>query len=163
MQARHLGMHVTGLRHGPAEHEHCDVTRTIAALDEVLPATDILLLACPLTPATTNLLSAARIAQLPRGAGVINIGRGKLIEEAALFDALDAGTLGGAVLDVFQQEPLPPGHRAWGVRNLVITPHMSSDDPSTYNTLTLEIFKENLAAFARGEMPPTAVDRQKGY
>jgi glyoxylate/hydroxypyruvate reductase A len=162
-QARRLGMYVTGIRYGGEAHEHCDRTFTLAKLDEVLPETDILLLACPLTPETSNLLSAPRLALLPRGAGVINIGRGRLVDEAALFDALDAGALGGAVLDVFHEEPLPPGHRAWGVKNLIITPHMSSDDPTTYNAVTLEIFKKNLAAHEAGALPPTAVDRVRGY
>jgi phosphoglycerate dehydrogenase-like enzyme len=162
-QAKHLGMHVTGIRHGETPHPDCDRTLTMAGLDEVLPETDILLLACPLTVETRNMLSAARMAALPAHAGVINIGRGGLIEEAALFDALDDGRLAGAVLDVFEKEPLPAGHRAWGVKNLIITPHMSSDNPATYNADTLRIFARNLAAFLAGDVPPTLVDRDKGY
>jgi len=162
-QAKRIGMKVTGIRNSAEPHPDCDHTLTLAGLDGMLPETDILLLACPLTQATQNLLSAGRLALLPRGAGVINIGRGALIDETALFDALDAGALGGAVLDVFHKEPLPPGHRAWGVRNLIITPHMSSDDPLTYNAATLEIFKANLAEFAAGRRPLTEVDRAKAY
>ena len=162
-QAKRLGMHVTGIRYGNEAHAHCNRTLTFTKLDEVLHETDILLLACPLTPETNNLLSAPRLALLPHGAGVVNIGRGRLVDEAALFNALDAGALGGAVLDVFHEEPLPPGHRAWDVKNLIITPHMSSDDPTTYNAVTLEIFKKNLAAHEAGALPPTAVDRAKGY
>jgi phosphoglycerate dehydrogenase-like enzyme len=162
-QARHLGMTITGIRAGDTPHEHCDRTLTLAALDEVLPETDILLLACPLTPATRNLLTRARIAALPQGAGVINIGRGPLIEEEALFDALESEHLSGAVLDVFVQEPLRPGARAYGVKNLIITPHMSSDDPRTYNKLTLNIFKNNLESHLANRPAPTRVDRVKGY
>lgn len=162
-QARWMGAAVTGIRHSAAPHPDCARVLPPAALDEVLPHTDLLLLACPLTEATRNLLSAERIARLRPGAGVINIGRGGLLDEAALFDALEAGALGGAVLDVFQHEPLPPGHRAWTVPNLIITPHMSSDDPATYNATTLQIFKRNLEALAAGETPPTAIDRVKGY
>jgi phosphoglycerate dehydrogenase-like enzyme len=162
-QARHLGMRITGLRAGSTPHQHCDRTLTLAALDEVLPETDILLLAAPLTLATRGLLTRARIAALPAGAGVINIGRGALIEEEALFDALDAGHLGGAVLDVFMQEPLRPGARAYGVKNLIVTPHMSSDDPLTYNRLTLSIFKNNLESHMANLPAPTFVDRVKGY
>jgi phosphoglycerate dehydrogenase-like enzyme len=156
-------MHVTGVRNGDAPYADCDRTLSHDGLERVLPESDILLLACPLTPATENLLSAARLRLLPPGAGVINIGRGRLIDEAALFDALDAGALGGAVLDVFHKEPLPPEHRAWGVRNLIITPHMSSDDPETYNANTLAIFKGNLEAYLAGRRPPTEVDRVKAY
>ncbi len=160
---RYLGMDVTGLRHGNAPHADCTRTLNISALDEVLPQTDILFLACPLTPETTGLFSAARLAMLPEGAGVVNIGRGRLVDQAALFDALDAGRLGGAVLDVFEKEPLRAGDRAWGVKNLVITPHMSADDPDSYNALTLAIFKKNLTAYLEGKRPPCLVDREKMY
>jgi len=162
-QATRLGMVVTGISFSGRPHPACAVVHTNAALDAVLPATDILLLACPLTAETRNLISAERLALLPLGAGIINIGRGGLIDQEALFDALDSHRLAGAVLDVFHKEPIPPGDRAWGIRNLVITPHMSADDPSTYNSLTLRIFKTNLTALERGEIPPTAVDRVKGY
>jgi phosphoglycerate dehydrogenase-like enzyme len=162
-QARRLGMTITGLRHGTAPHPACHRTLSIATLDAVLPETDILLLACPLTPATNNLLSASRLALLPPGAGVINIGRGRLVDQNALFDALEAGRLGGAVLDVFHREPIPPGDRAWGVKNLIVTPHMSSDNPATYNADTLALFARNLAAHGEGRTPPTLVDRAKGY
>ena len=162
-QAKRLGMRVTGIRYQDQPHPHCDETRTMAALEAVLPETDILLLACPLTSATHNLLSAERLALLPAGAGVINIGRGRLIDQAALLDALEDGRLGGAILDVFEREPLPPEDRAWTTRNLVITPHMSSDHASTYNARTLTILAANLQALLAGEMPPTLVDREKGY
>jgi glyoxylate/hydroxypyruvate reductase len=163
MQASRLGMQVTGVSRSGAPHPHCARTVTTAALDAVLPETDILLLACPLTPETRNLLSAERIKKLPKGAGIINIGRGRLVDEEALLDALEAETLRGAILDVFHTEPLPRGHRAWTTKNLIITPHMSSDDPGTYNMLTLQIFKKNLEALAAGEKAPTAIDRALGY
>jgi phosphoglycerate dehydrogenase-like enzyme len=162
-QAKRLGMTITGIRHSGGAHPDCNRTLPPSALDDVLPATDILVLACPLTAATENLLSAARIGRLPVGAGVINIGRGRLVDQDALFDALEAGRLGGAVLDVFRQEPIPAGDRAWRVPHLIITPHMSADNPATYNADTLAIFARNLAAYQAGETPPTLVDRAKGY
>jgi len=160
---RHLGMDVTGLRHGSAPHKDCARTFNIGALDTVLPYTDILFLACPLTDATRELISAARLALLPASAGIINIGRGKLIDQTALFDALDAGSLAGAVLDVLAPEPVPAGDRAWGVKNLIITPHVAAENPYTYNALTLQVVKENLSAYRSGHRPPALVDRQKGY
>jgi glyoxylate/hydroxypyruvate reductase len=163
MQASRLGMKVTGVSRSGAPHAHCARTVTNAALDAILPETDILLLACPLTPETRNLLSAERIKKLPKNAGIINIGRGRLVDEDALLDALEAKALGGAILDVFHTEPLPQGHRAWTTKNLIVTPHMSSDDPGTYNMLTLQIFKKNLEALAAGEKAPTAIDRVLGY
>jgi phosphoglycerate dehydrogenase-like enzyme len=162
-QARRMGMTITGIRHSGAPHPDCGRVLPPAALDAVLPETDILLLACPLTPETRNLLSADRIALLPETAGVINIGRGRLIDQAALFDALDEGRLAGAILDVLHREPPPGDDRAFSVKNLILTPHMSSDNPATYNADTLKILGRNLAALAAGETPPTVVDRAKGY
>jgi len=162
-QARRLGLFVTGIRNSAEAHPECDDTLTLAELNTVLPETDILLLACPLTDATENLLSAERIKLLPATAGVINIGRGRLLDQDALCDALNQDRLTGAILDVFYTEPLPEDDRVWTTKNLVITPHMSSDDPTTYNAITLAILAENLKAFEAGRVPPTNVDRAKGY
>jgi phosphoglycerate dehydrogenase-like enzyme len=76
---------------------------------------------------------------------------------------LEAGRLSGAVLDVFVPEPIPHGHRLWRVPNLVISPHVSSDDPDTYNPTTLDIFFRNLAAWRAGAPMPNEVDRARGY
>ena len=162
-RARQFGLPITGIRNSIIPHPYCDRTLPAAELDVVLPETDILLLACPLTDATENLLSAERMKLLPATSGVINIGRGRLIDQAALLDALDNNRLGGAILDVFRTEPLPPDDPAWSTRNLIITPHMSSDDPTTYNAHTLAILAENLSALEAGLTPPTVVDLVKGY
>lgn len=162
-QAKRLGLTVTGIRSSGKAHPECDRVFTLAELDAVLPETDILLLACPLTDATEKLLSAERLKLLPATAGVINIGRGRLLDQVALCDALDEGRLGGAILDVFYTEPLPPNDPVWTTKNLVVTPHMSSDDPNTYNAITLAILAENLRAFELGLTPPTNIDRAKGY
>jgi glyoxylate/hydroxypyruvate reductase len=144
---------------------HPDCERVVAAgdLDAVLPATEFLVLACPLTPRTRGLLDRRRVGLLPRGAGVVNIGRGELVEQEALLDALDDGHLSGAVLDVFVPEPVPPGHRLWRTPNLVMTPHMSAGDPQTYNLRSLVIFLENLRALEEGRRPPNRVDLARGY
>jgi phosphoglycerate dehydrogenase-like enzyme len=161
--ARAFGLHVTGVRTTAVPHPDCDRVIATDALDEVLPETEFLLLAAPLTPATHHLIDRRRIGLLPAGAGVINIGRGALIEQDALLDALDSGALGGAVLDVFTPEPVPPGHRLWATPRLVMTPHMSCDDPKTYNAVTLDIFFANLAALLRGDDMPNRIDTAKGY
>ncbi len=128
-----------------------------------MPRTDFLILACPLTHATRHLLDARRIALLPAHAGVINIGRGGLVNQAALITALNGHAIAGAVLDVFAQEPIPPADPVWTTVNLIITPHISSDDPDHYNAATLAMFFANLATLAEGRDPPTLVDLSKGY
>ena len=162
-QARHFGAIVTGVSRTGAAHPHCDHMVTTDALDSVLPTTEYLILAAPLTPQTNQLLNARRIALLPKGAGVINVGRGELIEQDALCDRLDDGHLRGAVLDVFVPEPLPPGHRVWTTRNLVVTPHCSAGDPLTYYPDTLDIFFRNLKLWKAGKPLPNLVDTKHGY
>lgn len=161
--AKHFGMRVTGVRMNPEPHPACDRVVTVDQLDSVLGEAELLSLATPLTDATRHLLDRARIAKLPKGAGVANVGRGPLIEQDALLDALDSGHLGGAVLDVFDQEPIPPGHRLWTTPNLIITPHTSADDPVTYNALSLDIFFDNLRALRDGKELPNRFDTTRGY
>jgi glyoxylate/hydroxypyruvate reductase A len=160
--AAQFGMRVTGVRARPSPHPACERVLPTEQLDAVLPETDYLVLACPLTDATRNILDRRRIGLLPDGAGVVNIGRGPLLDQDALCDRLEAGTL-AAVLDVFVPEPVPPGHRLWSAPNLIMTPHVSSDDPPTYNSRSLDVFIENLLAFEAGRPLPNLFDRVRGY
>ncbi|WP_284945836.1 D-2-hydroxyacid dehydrogenase [Acidisoma cladoniae] len=162
-QAAHFGMRVTGIRHTPAPHPACESVVGMDALDAVLAETEFLLLSCPLTDATRRILDRRRIALLPQGATVINIGRGPLIEQEALCDALDDGHLAGTILDVFDPEPVPEDDRVWTTRNLVMTPHVSVDDIVTYIPRSLDIFWANFAAFEKGAPLLTPVDFKKGY
>jgi glyoxylate/hydroxypyruvate reductase A len=162
-QAAHFGLRVSGVRAHPAPHPDCAEVIGLGGLDAALAATEFLVLACPLTPATRNLLNRNRIALLPAGAGVVNIGRGPLLDQEALCDALDAGRLSGAVLDVFDPEPIPPGHRIWGTPNLIISPHTAADNPGTYYELSLERFFDDLRAFREGKPLPTQFDVAAGY
>jgi phosphoglycerate dehydrogenase-like enzyme len=93
----------------------------------------------------------------------VNIGRGAVIDQEALCDLLDSGHLGGAVLDVFDREPVPAGERLWTTRNLVITPHVSCDDPGQYNPRSLDLFFVALRALQEGRPLPNRVDPEKGY
>ena len=164
--ARHFtqfGMHVTGVRTRAEPHPYCAEVIVTGDLDRVLPSSEFLLLACPLTQATRNLIDRQRLALLPPGAGLINIGRGALLDQDALCDALEAGRIGGAVLDVFVPEPVPPGHRLWTTPNLIMTPHISADDPATYNADSLDIFFKNLRALQDGLPMPNFFDLQRGY
>ncbi|MCX7380223.1 MAG: D-2-hydroxyacid dehydrogenase [Alphaproteobacteria bacterium] len=161
--ARLFGAIATGVRTKATPHPDFDRVVAVADLDSVLPETDFLILACPLTAATTGLVSRARLALLPKGAGVINIGRGGVLDQEALCDLLDAGHLGGAVLDVFTPEPIPPGHRTWTTKNLVISPHVSVDDPLTYNPDSFDILWENIRAMRAGLPMSHQVDLSRGY
>ncbi len=163
MQAARFGMHVTGVRAVARPHPHCAEVITTAELDRVLPRTEFLVLACPLTDATRGLLDRRRLNLLPHGAGLVNIGRGALVDQDALCDLLDDGHLSGAVLDVFTPEPIPPRHRLWTTRNLIISPHTAADDPGTYNARSLDLFFDNLRAWHEGRPMPNLFDPRRGY
>ena len=109
------------------------------------------------------MLDHRRLGLLPQGAGVVNIGRGALLDQDALCDLLDSGHLSGAVLDVFTPEPLPEGHRMWTTPNVIISPHTSVDEPSSYNPRSLDIFFENLRALRDGQPMPNVFDTSRGY
>ena len=161
--AAHFGMQVTGVRANPAPHADCVAVFGADRLDDVLPNTDYLVLACPLTEQTRGMLDRRRLSRLPRGAGIVNVGRGELLDQDALCDLLDGGHLSGAVLDVFSPEPVPPGHRLWTTRNVIISPHTSADDPATYNPRSLDIFLDNLRAWRDGRALPNRFDIARGY
>ena len=161
--ARRLGLRSTGVRSRAEPHPDFDHVVAVTDLDAALAESDFLVLACPLLPATRNLMNRDRLALLPHGAAVVNVGRGALLDQEALADLLAAGELSGAVLDVFVPEPLPPGHRLWTTPNLFITPHVSTDDPTSYNPASLEIFFTNLQAWREGRPMPNRVDPRRGY
>ncbi|HUN41650.1 MAG TPA: D-2-hydroxyacid dehydrogenase [Acetobacteraceae bacterium] len=161
--ASRFGMAVTGVRAHPSPHPDCVAVVGLDRLDELLPRTDYLVLACPLTQATRGLMDHRRLSLLPRGAGLVNIGRGGLLDQDALCDLLDHEHLSGAVLDVFTPEPIPPGHRLWTTTNLVISPHTSADDPATYNPHSLDIFLDNLRAWHNNKPLPNLFLIERGY
>lgn len=114
----------------------------------------------PLTPQTEDILNARRFAVMPRGAFVVNIGRGAHLVEQDLLDALDSGQLGGAMLDVFREEPLPRNHPFWHHPKIVVTPHVAGVTiPSEAESQVIEIVR----TLERGEIPPGVVDRSRGY
>jgi glyoxylate/hydroxypyruvate reductase A len=162
-QASRFGMRVTGVRANPAPHPACVRVVGTVALDDVVAETEFLVLACPLTAATRGLMSRKRLECLPSGAGVVNIGRGELLDQDALCDLLDQGHLSGAVLDVFTPEPIPHNHRLWSTPNLIISPHTAADDPATYNERSLDIFLDNLRALRDGRPLPNRYDIERGY
>ena len=126
--AAHFGIEVVGLRRTPRGDEPC-TTWASTRLHELLPTLDDLVLTAPLNADTRNMIAARELALLPRGAHIINVGRGELIDEPALVSALESGHLGGAALDVFTTEPLPTEHPLWDMPNVIITPHSSGATP----------------------------------
>ncbi|MFN4058083.1 MAG: 2-hydroxyacid dehydrogenase [Roseinatronobacter sp.] len=129
-------------------------------LEAVLRRSQILVTLLPHTPQTENLLDAPRLAQLPRGAFVINPGRGALIDDLALLAALDTGQIAHATLDVFRTEPLPADHPYWHHPNVTVTPHIAA---ATRPTTASEVIAENIARGEQGLPFLHLVDRSRGY
>ena len=151
-------------RSGRSENEVYDCVYPIDQIDRILPKTDLLVMSLPDTPETVNILSKERIGLLPKTAYVVNVGRGSAIDEDALSDALDAGELAGAALDVFKTEPLPSKSRMWKTRNLLITPHVAGGLTLPYTLdVNVEMFCENLIRYSEGKELKNLIDKKKGY
>ena len=161
-----MGAQVRGVRRDiskPADPAFKEVL-PMERLEEVLPETDALVLALPSTPSTRRVLDRSRLALLPRGAYVVNVGRGAAIDQDALMEARDTGALAGAALDVMEPEPLPPYHPLWRTKNLLLTPHCSGNTSLGYTRERIvEMFLEDLARYAAGQPLLHAVDRSLGY
>jgi D-2-hydroxyacid dehydrogenase (NADP+) len=143
------GMKTIGIRRSPGAQEHFDDIRPPVALDALLPTCDWLVIACPLTPDTRNLIDARRLALMQPGAGIANIARGEIIDEAALADALKHKRLRQAYLDVFHTEPLPATSPLWDLPNVLISPHNAGASTGTY-ARGVEIFLRNLEKYLSG-------------
>ena len=155
---------ITGLSRSGQAREGFDEVLPISRLDETLPQTRNLIMALPSTPETRHILNRARIALLPPGAYVVNVGRGTAIQQEPLAEALNAGRLGGAALDVTEPEPLPPDHPLWGARNILITPHVSGNMTLGYTCdRNVELFCRDLENYAAGRPLNGLVDRARGY
>ena len=129
-------------------------------LKTVLQSSEIIVLLLPDTPDTENTLNAERLSWMPKGAVIINPGRGPLIDDDALLAALDSGQIGHATLDVFRQEPLPPDHPYWAHPKVTVTPHIASETrPKTAS----EVIAENIRRGESGEPLLHLVDRDAGY
>jgi len=160
---RRLKLKVLGVRRRPRPTAHFDEVAGVAALPRVLARADFVVAALPETPATRGLLDARAIAAMKPGAGLINIGRAATLDHAALAAALGSGRLSGAILDVFAREPLPRNDPLWRVANLLITPHVSSDNLDGYVPKTLDLFFANLARLLAGRRLLNRVDPSQGY
>lgn len=161
-QAKRLGLRVRGVRESGELHDHVDEMYGPNELDRAIAGAHFLLVTAALTPATSGLIGAAQLDLLAPGAGVINVARAGIVDYRALAVRLADGSVGGAVLDVFDQEPIPADSRLWDCPRLIITPHVALD-ALDYTERMLTIFAENLALLDSGRPLRNQVRRDRGY
>lgn len=158
-----FGMHVTGVRQDASKPEP-GVERMLnfAQIDEAVPVADFLVLAVPTTPQTNGMMNAARFAKMKEESWLINVGRGALVDEPALVEALHRGRPGGAALDVFNPEPLPERSPLWLEKNVIITPHEAGFHQDMWEE-HYTILSDNLRRLLAGEELRNLVDKKRGY
>jgi len=157
---RSLGFDVAGWSRGRHQISGFATYAGAAGLDALLARSEILVCLLPLTAATAGILSAATFAHLPRGAGLVNAGRGGHLVEEDLIPALDAGKLSGAVLDVVRDEPLPPDHPFWRHPRIIVTPHIAAE---THPPTAVVIIRDAIRRHAAGLPVDNRVDLARGY
>jgi len=162
--AKALGMRVIAVREHPEKGSVPNVQRVFPSsqLDDLLSQSDYVVLAVPVTPSTQGLLGSEQIARMKSGACLINVGRGPLIDEAALVKALRQHAIGGGALDVFEKEPLPANSPLWDLENLLITPHTAGMTEKLWER-HYTLFSENLRRYQSGEPLLAVVDKKSGY
>jgi phosphoglycerate dehydrogenase-like enzyme len=160
-----LGASCVGVRRRTALGAPPGFERVIGldALDGELPRANVVVLSAPLTGETREVLSDARMDALPPNSIVVNVSRGALLDEVALADRLSTGRLRGAVLDVFQTEPLAPDSPLWQLRSALVTPHIAPVSPGRFWERELDLFLDNWQRYLRGEPLRNLVDKQAGY
>ena len=158
-----LGANIIGVNKKGKSVEGCSQILTIDKLDTVLPKADILYLALPETPETKNLINKRRLDLLKITCGIVNIGRQSALDYEVLCDKLEKNEIAGAILDVFNPEPIDKNSRLWNTKNLVITPHVSSDDNGNYVKMTLDLFVKNLKLFIEKKKLENQIDKEFGY
>ena len=158
-----LGANIIGVNKRGRMAEGCSKVISIDKIDTVLPDADFLYLAVPETPETKNIISKERLDMLKPTCGIVNIGRQSVMDYDALCKKLSNNEIAGAILDVFTHEPIEKNSKLWNIPNLVITPHISSDDNGNYVKLTLDIFIKNLKLFIENKELSNQVDKKLGY
>jgi len=158
-----LGMRVIGARRNPTVPVW-DVEKMVGRdqLPDVLPEADFVVLTLPLTGETQHFITKRELQWMKPSAYLINIGRGPVVHEADLVEALQAGTIAGAGLDVFETEPLPKDSPLWKMERVIITAHYASSIPNYYAQV-MSIFLDNLRRYQAGEMLRNVVDKKRGY
>lgn len=155
-----FGFPVLGWSRSPRAVAGVETHHGEAGLRTVLSRAQIVVGLLPATPGTANLLDAERLSWLPRGAMIVNPGRGTLIDDNALLAALDTGQVAQATLDVFRTEPLPPAHPFWSHPRVTVTPHIAA---ATRPATAAGVVAENIRRVEAGEAPLYLVDRARGY
>ena len=160
-----LGAQCVGIRRRPELGPPEGFQRVVGpdALDDELPLADVVVLTAPLTSESSGLLTAERLKRLKKGSILVNVARGALIDEIALAESLKNKGLRGAVLDVFQKEPLASDSPLWQLRNVLLTPHISPVSPGRFWPRALQLFCDNWRRYDRGEPLRNLVDKQAGY
>jgi phosphoglycerate dehydrogenase-like enzyme len=161
-KAEALEMRVIGTRRRPVPMPHVERVYGPADTDAVLAASDFVLLLLPVTPETRGFMNAARLKRMKPGAYLLNFGRGELIVDADLIEAVTARTIAGAVLDVFTTEPLPAEHPFWGTEGILVLPHIGGLHPGR-DHIVAELFADNLRRFLAGQPLRETVDLARGY
>ena len=157
-----FGCHITVLRRTADAFDGAQVTATLDELGDVLPEADVVMLALALTPETSGVIGQAELAMMKDTAWIVNVARGGHIDHDALVAALEAGSIGGAALDVTDPEPLPDGHRLWSLPNALITPHVANT-PEMGLKLLAERVSANVKRYLAREPLVGLVDTEAGY
>jgi phosphoglycerate dehydrogenase-like enzyme len=161
--AKRFGMNVVGITRSGKPHKSVDRMVKTKDLAKVLPKADVLVSTLPLTPETEGLIGRAQLDLLPRHAGVVNLGRAKVMDYDALRDKLGKGELSGAVLDVYYEEPLPASDSMWDAPNVIMSPHCAVDDAANYVPRCLDVFFRNLKLYLAGKPLTNVVNTKLGY
>jgi phosphoglycerate dehydrogenase-like enzyme len=148
--AKAFDMRVVGLRRDPARGGDADQVEPMSALSSLLPDADFVALTCPLTPDTEKLIDAAALARMKPSAYLVNLARGRVVDEAALVETLAAYRIAGAALDVTVEEPLPADSPLWGMEHVLVTPH-TAGETRRYEDNVIEILRDNLDRLWRDE------------
>jgi phosphoglycerate dehydrogenase-like enzyme len=159
--SRCLGMKVLGLRRSGGSGV-ADEVFTPDRLLEMLPQCDFVVVALPLTKETTNLIGERELKAMKKSAHLVNMARGRIVDETSLVRALREGWIAGAAVDAFAQEPLPSDSEMWDVPNLMVTPHVAGNFLA-YLDRVMDILRDNLRRYLAGEAMINVLDKQRGY
>jgi phosphoglycerate dehydrogenase-like enzyme len=157
-----IGMKVIGTKRNPTPLPNVAEVLPSERTDEVMAQSDFVVLLLPATPQTENFINAERLAKMKPTAWLLNFGRGHLIDDAALIAAAGSKQIGGAILDVFRQEPLPVTHPFWTSEGIIVLPHIGGGHPKR-DEVVASLFVDNLGRFLDGKPLRETVDRAAGY